>query len=590
MRLRYKMILLFLAVSLVPLTGAVLLVLHVSERSITRQVHDAHDRIGRTSAALAMDYLRTGVVKLETVSLFLGKEVESGATYIAKGKNDQVVLTNRLNDLVNPQEVFNDLQYWNAGENPKQEVAVSQQADYNGQFALNALPQQAYQQKIDIGQWLQNRAAANTNLEQMNVQYEPTPVQGNSEALHEANKGNSCIGTLEQTKQGPTVVVSAPLRVHGDIYGVLLGHMNLAPLQPLLASAAGEGRSVTLCDGSGAVIATSGELGGDAMEETTLPAGYRDWTVAVREPRNTVYAPLAEVRTQAWIWLGVGATLALLLALLVSAHLVKPISTLTLAAESMRRGELSVRSAVRRGDELGRLASAFDEMAESLQALDRAKNEFLSHVSHELRTPLTSMQLSVVNLLDGTVGAPSEVQARALTRIRADVERLIRMVNELLDIARIEAGGVTLRKADVDLSQVARDCVERLDAMARQRGVTLAFEGNGPAGRSCDAERLQQVILNLIDNAVKFTPSGGRVTVAVQGGRIAVRDTGIGIPGEQLDKVFEPFHQVPQPDGTKHAGAGLGLAIARKLVQLHGGTLRASSEPGRGSEFTVELP
>ncbi len=591
MRLRSKMILLFMAVSLIPLAGAVLLVLHVSERSITKQVRDTHQRIGQTSSNLALDYLRSGVVKLETVSLLLGKEIESGAKYISKGQNDQAALTNRLNDIVNPQVDFVDLQYWNTGAIPTQEVAVQQRSDYNGQVASNYLPQQSYQNKVDLDQWLNNRAQVTTNTEQPVIQFDQTSWSNACKAVQNVSGGNSWIGEQAETSNvGLAIAVSTPVRVQGEVLGALVAHLSVAPIQPLLASAGGEGRWVALRDGSGSLIAASGpEMAGE-VEETVLPTGYRAWNVVVREPKSSVYAPLAEVRQQAWIWLGVGAGLALLLALMVSAHLVRPISTLTLAAEAMRQGDMSARSAIRRPDEIGRLASAFDQMAEALQALDHAKNEFLSHVSHELRTPLTSMQLSVANLLDGTVGRPSEEQSRALARIRSDVDRLIRMVNELLDIARIEAGKVSLRKIDVDLSQVTRDCVERLDGMAKQRGVTLSIQANGPVKRTCDSERLQQVILNLVDNAIKFTPPGGTVSVRVEGGRISVRDTGIGIPPDQLDRIFEPFHQVPQSDGSKHAGAGLGLAIARKLVALHGGTLSATSVPGNGSEFSVELP
>ncbi len=591
MRLRSKMILLFMAVSLVPLTGAVLLVLHVSERSLSEQVRDTHQRIGRTSANLALDYVRSGVVKLEAVSLLLGREIESGAKYISKGQNDRAALSKRLNDVVNPQVEFVDLQYWNADPNPTQQVAVQQQADYNGQVAQNFLPPQSYQRKVDLDWWLQNRAQAGSNNDQTDIRFDPQSTANAQKLAMSSNSGNSWIGEqIETSTLGPSIAISSPVRVHDEVYGSLVAHMGTGAMQPLLASAGGEGRWVALWDNSGNVVATSGPEVASPFEETVQPAGFQSWRVVVREPKSSVYAPLAQLRQQAWIWLGVGAGLAILLALLVSSHLVGPISSLTAAAEAMRRGELSVRSDVKRSDEIGRLASAFDQMAEALQALDHAKNEFLSHVSHELRTPLTSMQLSVANLLDGTVGQPSEEQSRALSRIRADVDRLIRMVNELLDIARIEAGKVSLRRVEADLARIAADCVERLDGVAKQRGVKLELHTNGASPRSVDAERMQQVVLNLVDNAIKFTPTGGTVAVRVEDGRISVRDTGIGIPPDQIERIFEPFHQAPQADGSKHAGAGLGLAISRKLVLLHGGTIGATSVPGSGSEFTVELP
>jgi len=224
-------------------------------------------------------------------------------------------------------------------------------------------------------------------------------------------------------------------------------------------------------------------------------------------------------------------------------------------------------------------------MAAALQELDELKSEFVAHVSHELRTPLAAMQLAVANLQDGLAGPLGEKHEEVLRRIQSDIERLIRLVNGVLDIARIEAGKFELARGPVDLADVARNAAEALEPLAGKKGSQLSI-ATAPCVVFGDRERLLQVVTNLLDNAIKFTPAGGRVEVKVARGILRVSDTGPGIPPERLPRIFDRFART----GAMNAGAGLGLSIAKKIVELHGWTIAVESTVGKGTTFTVTLP
>jgi signal transduction histidine kinase len=232
---------------------------------------------------------------------------------------------------------------------------------------------------------------------------------------------------------------------------------------------------------------------------------------------------------------------------------------------------------------------------EKLQELDRLKSTFVSIVSHELRTPMTSIKGYVENMLDGLTGALTDKQSRSLERVKHNIDRLTRMINELLDLSRIEAGRMELRLAPVSLLDVAAEVVESYQAAAREKSVTLraAPRQNLPLVNG-DADKLNRILTNLVHNAIKFTPQGGEIRVEVRAQdeayvETSVIDSGCGIPSGELDKVFDKFYwseSVP----VETRGAGLGLAIAKNLVELHGGTIRVDSAIGRGTCFSFTIP
>ncbi|MFB3817297.1 MAG: ATP-binding protein [Candidatus Methylomirabilales bacterium] len=356
-------------------------------------------------------------------------------------------------------------------------------------------------------------------------------------------------------------------------------------------------------------------------------------------------------------------------------RLTRPIRTLAAGAEALARGDLDRRIAAERRDELGELARSFNGMAESLQLryreiqelnvgleakvrertkaleeanlklreLDSLKSQFVSSVSHELRTPLTAIRVSIENLLDGVVGDIAPRVQQYLVRIQDNSERLARLISDVLDLSRIEAGRMELQLEPVPVPALLQQVVENLIPVSEQKGVELRLARDIPAHELvADRDKMQQVLINLIGNAIKFTPAGGRVTVTAalsdqpsavrrplapalspEGGEgdvfaeaqsrgdagalqhlpepsamsheptameIAVEDTGEGIPREEQAAIFEKFHQVRRAGASKVAGTGLGLAIAKSLVELHGGRIWVESEVGRGSRFCFTLP
>src|SRR5437867_4632008 len=230
-----------------------------------------------------------------------------------------------------------------------------------------------------------------------------------------------------------------------------------------------------------------------------------------------------------------------------------------------------------------------------LQELDKLKSDFVSTVSHELRTPMTSIKGYVDNILDGLTGALTERQSYYLNRVKYNVERLTRMINDLLDLSRIEAGKVELHLSAVCMRDLVNDVVEGFQRAAQEKGLTLRSHQPDelPAIRG-DRDKLHQVLTNLIQNAIKFTPKGGEIRVeanAHDGGfvLVTVSDTGCGIPPHELDRVFDRFYRV-ESVSAEECGSGLGLPIAKSLVELHGGRIWAESTPGQGSRFYFTVP
>jgi len=225
------------------------------------------------------------------------------------------------------------------------------------------------------------------------------------------------------------------------------------------------------------------------------------------------------------------------------------------------------------------------------ETLARAKDEFLAMLGHELRNPLGAIT-SALGVLD-RLSVPGDVR-RVTAIIARQTAHLARLVDDLLDVARVTSGKIELRRRPVDLREVAARCLDTMAAAGRTREHRVGIDGE-PVAVDADPARLEQVITNLVDNALKYTPAGGevRVTTARAGETavLAVRDTGEGIPGDLLDRIFDLFVQEPQALDRSRGGLGLGLTLVKRLVEMHGGSVSAASAGrGRGSEFVVRLP
>ena len=232
---------------------------------------------------------------------------------------------------------------------------------------------------------------------------------------------------------------------------------------------------------------------------------------------------------------------------------------------------------------------------ERLQELDHLKSAFVSIVSHELRTPMTSIKGLVENMMDGLTGTLNERQSFYLSRVKHNIERLTRMINDLLDLSRIEAGKMDLQTSPVNVGSLAREVIELLQPLGQERHLILHAQIIDPLPLiQADRDKLTQILTNLIINAIKFSEPSGTVTVEVcqqEDGsvRTCVQDTGCGIPFDEQQTIFERFYRGQTAD-VKERGAGLGLAITKSLVELHGGSIWVTSTPGEGSQFCFRIP
>ena len=319
----------------------------------------------------------------------------------------------------------------------------------------------------------------------------------------------------------------------------------------------------------------------------------------------------ARIRTQATAVAGLLAV-GLLVSFLLSSYLQRmvawPIARLASTAREIGdRGDYSIRAANPSGDEIGVLVQAFNRMLDEIQAsqreradlldreqqANRLKDEFLATLSHELRTPLNAIVGWVHLLRRGQL--PEEEKKHALERIDRNAHAQARLVQDLLDVSRITTGKLLLDVREIDLATVALSAIDACRPAADARQVSLLTQFSGTFPTMGDPDRLQQVLWNLISNAVRFTPAEGSVTVSIsrvdQTDQIEVRDTGAGIEPQFLPFMFEPFRQADAASTRSHGGLGIGLTIVRRLTEMHGGSVSVTSGgPGQGATLTVSLP
>jgi len=307
---------------------------------------------------------------------------------------------------------------------------------------------------------------------------------------------------------------------------------------------------------------------------------------------------LADLGQRLLIAGGVASALGLLLALLLARSVSRPLARITQATQEIARGNLDHRLEVEGPDEVRSLAESFNLMAQEVKRSRQAQRDFVANVSHDLKTPLTSIQGFAQALLDGTA-SDAAAQRKAAQIIHDEAAHMNRLVEQLLELARWDAGQIVLAQEPVDLSQLLNSCAERMSWRAQEKGVKLTVEAESLPPLLGDGDRLMQVFTNLLDNALTYTPPGGSVTVAAEGvegpeGRreveVSVTDTGPGIPAQELPRIFERFYRLDKARAGGRRGAGLGLAIVKEIVEAHGGRVWAESVVGLGTRFVVRLP
>jgi len=289
----------------------------------------------------------------------------------------------------------------------------------------------------------------------------------------------------------------------------------------------------------------------------------------------------------------IAAGIALIIAMVFSRIITRPIVSLTRSIQRMGRGDFSVRVPVRGSGELRRLSETFNTMSEKLEMLDQSRNQFVSNASHELKTPLATMKI----LLESIIYQPdmdAEMRTEFLTDINKEIDRLNMVIGDLLTLVSMDSKTMRLNRTTFSLAQLVTDNAHRLELMLEKRNQELKLQLSDRCEMYADSAKLTQVVYNLMENASKYTQEGGTIRVRlIRSGRdaiLTVTDNGPGIPKEDQAHIFDRFYRVDKARSRETGGTGLGLSIVHQMVLMHGGTVSVDSEEGNGATFTVELP
>lgn len=306
-----------------------------------------------------------------------------------------------------------------------------------------------------------------------------------------------------------------------------------------------------------------------------------------------IYENLHSIQLKILLWMFVVAALVVLISMIVMRSITRPIGELNEGIQKMTGGDLSARVSVRGHNEFSDLALAFNSMSEKIEALDKTRSQFVSNASHELKTPLSTMKILIETLVYQDPMDPAMTKD-FLNDVNKEIDRLNRIVSDLLTLVNIDSGGMRLNLTEMSLNSLLDEQVKRLLPLARENGIEINLEMKDDISIIGDSVKLQQVLYNVIDNAIKYTPRGGEVetTLSRIGKKAIIRisDTGIGIPAADLPHIFDRFYRVDKARSRATGGTGLGLSIVKQTVQQHGGNITASSIEGKGTTFEIELP
>jgi two-component system sensor histidine kinase CpxA len=336
------------------------------------------------------------------------------------------------------------------------------------------------------------------------------------------------------------------------------------------------------------------DLAREARRQRRGPMWRRSRTVFARRSEDGRYMYFAFLQQRSVIRFflqpEINLTILGVLALLsygFARHLTNPVRRLQSVVEQFGRGNFSVRARSNRGDEIGSLARSFDQMADRIGVLLQAERRLLQDISHELRSPLARLSLAV------ELARSDDDPSRHLDRIEREAERLNALVGELLQVTRVEGDTSRMRHEELDLGSLVSEMAEDARLEAEERGARIEPEIEGPVTINGDRELVRRAVENVMRNAVRYAPAGTAVTVRVRraddGAVIEIRDCGPGVPEDQLSRIFEPFYRVDTDRDRASGGVGLGLAIAKRAVEAHGGSVTARNA-GPGLQVSVRLP
>jgi len=310
-------------------------------------------------------------------------------------------------------------------------------------------------------------------------------------------------------------------------------------------------------------------------------------------PLQDMMQRLFTLQDQMIFYFLIAAAASIVIALIFSSVITRPIASLTRSIQRMGRGDLSVRVPVKGSGELRRLATTFNAMSEKLELLDKSRNQFVSNASHELKTPLATMKI----LLESIIYQPdmdNDLRTEFLTDVNKEIDRLNLIISDLLTLVSMDAKTMRLNRETFSLAQVITENAHRLAPVAEQRNQEIKLQISDNCEMYADRAKLTQVVYNLMDNAIKYTQEGGTIRLRlIRSGRdaiLSVADNGPGIPKADQAHIFDRFYRVDKARGRDTGGTGLGLSIVHQMVLMHGGSVTVDSEEGHGTVFTVELP
>lgn len=309
---------------------------------------------------------------------------------------------------------------------------------------------------------------------------------------------------------------------------------------------------------------------------------------------------LSRINTSLWIAGLIATVVAMVLGLLLTRQITRPVRALTKGARHIAKGDLDYRVKIKSKDEIGELALSFNSMADSLEKGKQARRRLATDIAHELRTPLSVIEGMVDGMLDGVF----EPTRDNLNSIKEETALLTRLISDLRELSLAESGQLKLELAPTDLTALVQRKLSQAELKAQEKDIELKVHTARQIPKAnADSTRIEQVMGNLIDNAIRHTPAKGSITVSIDMVAsdhahqidqphliISVADTGEGIPAEHLPGIFERFYRVEDSRSRSAGGAGLGLAIVKQMVEAHGGKVWVESEPGRGSIFYMALP
>ncbi len=336
--------------------------------------------------------------------------------------------------------------------------------------------------------------------------------------------------------------------------------------------------------------------GGGAIRFINVPlydSQGQQYLLQLGFPLTPIYDSMDQFIIVLAIWTPVVLALALLGGWLMARRTLRPVGEIAAAARQITASNLALRIGVRgSNDELDQLAATFNQMIARLEHSFDQIRQFTANVSHELRTPLTAMQGETELALMSS--SSREDLRRTLESNLEEINRMSRMVNDLLTLAQAEAGEIRLDFAPVALDALAADLVDQMKPLAEEKGLQLEMGATGRVIALGNEPRLRQLVLNLLDNAIKYTTAGGRIHVAVSqddsSAVLCVSDTGVGIPEADLPRIFERFYRVDRARSKTVEGVGLGLSIAKWIVGAHNGEIKVYSTPGQGTTFRIQFP